>query len=86
MATEPGLWHTRSAAEAAIFQEVVPAQGLSAALFAEQLVGFGENRPLEAKPRSLWLKFLDHFKSESLAGIAAQRTGCRAKRQRMPEP
>ena len=63
MATETRHWHSLSTDEAAAAQAVVPAQGLSIASAAERLARHGENRLVEAKPRSLWLKFLDQFRN-----------------------
>ncbi|WP_310445991.1 HAD-IC family P-type ATPase [Thiobacillus sp.] len=63
MSPEAPPWHTRPAAEAAHAQGVDPAHGLSAVAVAERLSRFGENRLLEARPRPMWLKFLDQFKS-----------------------
>ncbi len=61
MATENQVWHQLSADAAATAQAVDPAHGLSAGEAATRLERFGENRLLEARPRPLWLKFLDQF-------------------------
>ncbi|MCM8627241.1 cation-translocating P-type ATPase [Accumulibacter sp.] len=56
-------WHTLSQEEAARRLEVDPAAGLAAAEVGSRLVRYGENRLAEAKPRPLWLKFLDQFRN-----------------------
>jgi Ca2+-transporting ATPase len=61
MATESPVWHQLSADAAAAAQAVVPARGLDRGTVADRLERFGENRLLEARPRPLWLKFLDQF-------------------------
>ncbi|MFA7429111.1 MAG: cation-translocating P-type ATPase [Rhodospirillaceae bacterium] len=55
------LWHTLSSDDVASELEVTPATGLSGAEAEERLSQWGENRLVEAKPRPLWLKFLDQF-------------------------
>jgi len=61
MATETQAWHLLSVDAVASEQAVNPAQGLDVEKAAERLKRFGENRLLEARPRPLWLKFLDQF-------------------------
>ena len=56
-------WHTLSAQDAAAALDVAPAKGLSAAEAAARLSRYGENRLAETKPRPMWLKFLDQFRS-----------------------
>lgn len=56
-------WHTLTTAVAVAAQAVDPAHGLSDAEAASRLVQFDENKLIEAKPRPLWLKFLDQFKN-----------------------
>ncbi|WP_242475133.1 cation-translocating P-type ATPase [Thiohalocapsa halophila] len=56
-------WHTLSAEDAAAALDANPAKGLSAAEAAARLSRYGENRLAETKPRPLWLKFLDQFRS-----------------------
>jgi len=56
-------WHTLTADAALAAQAVDAMQGLSDAEAAERLAQFGENKLIEAKPRPLWLKFLDQFKN-----------------------
>ncbi|MDP2834028.1 MAG: cation-translocating P-type ATPase [Pseudomonadota bacterium] len=56
-------WHTQTAEAACAGLEVDPARGLSAEAAALRLESHGENRLIEAKPRPLWLKFLDQFKN-----------------------
>lgn len=53
-------WHTLSATDS-LHQQQSSEQGLEAAEAATRLAAFGENRLLEAKPRSPWLKLLDQF-------------------------
>ncbi|WP_413925937.1 cation-translocating P-type ATPase [Candidatus Accumulibacter phosphatis] len=56
-------WHTLSAADAADALAVDAAAGLSLTDVAERLARHGENRLSEARPRPLWLKFLDQFRN-----------------------
>ncbi|MEB4589855.1 cation-translocating P-type ATPase [Candidatus Thiothrix sp. Deng01] len=53
-------WHTLSATDS-LHQQQSSEQGLEAAEAATRLADFGENRLLEAKPRSPWLKLFDQF-------------------------
>lgn len=62
-ANKIGAWHTLTIAAAVAAQAVDPARGLSDAEAATRLAHFGENKLIEAKPRPLWLKFLDQFKN-----------------------
>ena len=56
-------WHTQTAAAASAALEADPARGLCAEAAQRRLANHGENRLVEAKPRPLWLKFLDQFKN-----------------------
>jgi len=56
-------WHCLSSEEAASAQAVMPSQGLDSGTAAERLRQFGENCLIEAKPRPLWLKFVDQFRN-----------------------
>jgi len=56
-------WHCLSSEEAASTQAVMPSQGLDSGTAAERLRQFGENCLIEAKPRPLWLKFVDQFRN-----------------------
>ncbi len=55
-------WHRLSAEQAVTELSSDRHQGLSQPLAAQRLAEHGENRLDEAKPRSLWLKFLDQFR------------------------
>jgi Ca2+-transporting ATPase len=63
MNNDPHAWHQLSAADAAARQGVDPARGLGADAAGERLTRHGENRLVEARPRPLWLKFLDQFRN-----------------------
>ncbi|HQT31042.1 MAG TPA: HAD-IC family P-type ATPase [Thiobacillus sp.] len=56
-------WHSLSSEEAVAAQAVMPLQGLDSGTAAERLKQFGENRLIEARPRPLWLKFVDQFRN-----------------------
>lgn len=57
------LWHALTPVQASAQLQADPQQGLSAQEAAQRLRHYGANRLLEAKPRPLWLKFLDQFKN-----------------------
>jgi Ca2+-transporting ATPase len=59
----PSAWHTQSSERACVSLEVEPKTGLSDSEAAARLARHGENKLVEAKPRPLWLKFLDQFKN-----------------------
>ena len=61
--TTPIPWHTQTAKAACSSLQVDPAHGLAADVASQRLTHYGENRLVEAKPRPLWLKFLDQFKN-----------------------
>ena len=61
--TAPISWHTQTAEAACATLAVDPAHGLAADAASQRLTQYGENRLVEAKPRPLWLKFLDQFKN-----------------------
>ena len=63
MSNDSVSWHLLSSAEAAARQDVDPARGLEADAARERLTRHGENRLAEARPRPLWLKFLDQFRN-----------------------
>ena len=63
MDTKPSAWHTLTIAAATAALDSDPAHGLPETEAASRLARFGENRLVEAKPRPLWLKFLDQFKN-----------------------
>lgn len=56
-------WHTLSPEIAAATLEVDPGRGLEEGEAAARLARFGENRLIEATPRSAWLKFIDQFRN-----------------------
>ena len=59
----PNVWHTQTTEAACANLETDPALGLPTDAAAQRLESYGENRLAEAKPRPLWLKFLDQFKN-----------------------
>ena len=61
--TTPIHWHTQTAEAACATLQVDSAHGLAADAASQRLTQYGENRLVEAKPRPLWLKFLDQFKN-----------------------
>ena len=61
--THPNVWHTQTTEAACTNLETDPALGLPTDAAAHRLESHGENRLAEAKPRPLWLKFLDQFKN-----------------------
>ncbi len=61
--TTPIHWHTQTAEAACATLQVGSAHGLAADAASQRLTQYGENRLVEAKPRPLWLKFLDQFKN-----------------------
>ncbi|OYY93834.1 MAG: metal-transporting ATPase [Hydrogenophilales bacterium 28-61-23] len=63
MPAEPRLWHGLTGAASAAALSVDVARGLTEAEVASRLTGYGENRLAEAKPRPVWLKFLDQFRN-----------------------
>ncbi|EIJ32985.1 cation-translocating P-type ATPase [Thiothrix nivea] len=56
------IWHILTTQQALDIQ-AGSLQGLQPAEVQERLAHFGENRLPEAKPRPLWLKFLDQFRN-----------------------
>ncbi len=56
-------WHTLSGDKALEYLGTHPADGLSHDEARARLERIGENKLAEQSPRSLWLKFLDQFKS-----------------------
>jgi len=63
MDSESRSWHTLTGEAAATVLAVNMARGLSDAEAASRLSHYGENRLAEAKPRPVWLKFLDQFRN-----------------------
>jgi Ca2+-transporting ATPase len=63
MKAEHAPWYALTCEQAAALLEVDPAIGLDGSEAARRLARFGENRLAEAKPRAVWLKFLDQFRS-----------------------
>jgi len=63
MESESRPWHTLTGEAAATVLAVNMARGLSDAEAASRLSHYGENRLAEAKPRPVWLKFLDQFRN-----------------------
>ena len=63
MDTKPSPWHALTIAAATVALDVNSAHGLPETEAAARLARFGENKLVEAKPRSLWLKFFDQFKN-----------------------
>jgi Ca2+-transporting ATPase len=61
--TTPIPWHKQTAEAACSTLAVEPAHGLAGEAANQRLAQYGENRLVEAKPRPLWLKFLDQFKN-----------------------
>lgn len=60
---ESQTWHTLNLELAATTLGVDPSHGLSESEALDRLQHYGENRLIEATPRSLWLKFFDQFKN-----------------------
>ena len=62
MSTGPP-WHALATVEAVARIEADARTGLTRAQAAERLLRFGANRLASAKPRPVWLKFLDQFRN-----------------------
>lgn len=62
-ATGVSSWHTLTTTAALATLQSDSQQGLPTESVATRLRQYGANRLLEAKPRSVWLKFLDQFKN-----------------------
>ena len=62
MSPEPP-WHALATVEAVAYLEADARTGLAQAQAAERLLRFGANQLATAKPRPVWLKFLDQFRS-----------------------
>ena len=56
-------WHALATVEAVARLEADARTGLTRAQAAERLLRFGANRLASAKPRPVWLKFLDRFRN-----------------------
>jgi len=61
--TTPIHWHTQTAEAACATLQVDSAHGQAVDASSQRLTQYGENQLVEAKPRPLWLKFLDQFKN-----------------------
>jgi len=61
--TTPIHWHTQTAEAARATLQVDSAHGQAVDASSQRLTQYGENQLVEAKPRPLWLKFLDQFKN-----------------------